>query len=177
MAHNQHLEPTVNLGYGDVINAATRWDPEGRPVWLTIEDQPKGINFPTLFVCANESSIVRPQVQLAAGHIEWRRGADGQWLPGLSISEFGTTLRAVAVRVLGSLTTNEVRQLLEHDTFMPYGEALAIDPDMEVFGRETIEGLTATPRIPTAYDVPADLSMVGDPSPYLRPNNHAVSTS
>jgi hypothetical protein len=167
MTHSKHLEAAVNLGYGDVINAATKWDAEGQPIWLTVQDQPKEIGFPTLFVCADGSSKTQPQTQLSAGHVEWRMQADGQWLPGLPLFEFGTTLRAVAVRVLGTIATDEVRTLLEQDTFMPYGKELTIDPEMVVFGRETIDTLTNMPRIPTVYEVPADLSMLDDPSPYL----------
>jgi hypothetical protein len=171
MTRGVSLEATVNLGYGDVINAATAWDAKGQPIWLTIQDQPKEVGFPTLFVCANESSRVLPQLQLSAGHIEWRTQADGQWLPGLSISEFGTTLRAVAVRVLGTMATDEVRKLLEQDAFMPYGEKLTMDPEMEAFGRETIDIFTNTPRIPTVYEIPADLGMLDNPSPYLAQKN------
>jgi len=167
MTHNNHLETAVNLGYGDVINAAVEWDADGQPIWLTVAGQPQEIGFPTLFVCTNESSKIQPQTQLSAGHVEWRMQADGQWLPGLPLSEFGTTLRAAAVRVLGTIATNEVRKLLEQDTFTPYGNELSMDPEMKAFGEETIDIFTNTPRTPTVYSVPADLSMLDDPSPYL----------
>lgn len=108
MSHKDQLVSAVRLGYGDVINMAYEWEDDGRPAWVMSD----GLYMPTPYVCANDEPQEKPFNVVYAGSVNLRQGSDGIWEPDLYAYGYGSTVPAVAVRVLGTLATDTMQELL-----------------------------------------------------------------
>lgn len=93
-----HLPQGVVLGYGDVIRQAYGFDRIGKPAWenevLVIDGM--SANAGTTYVGVGRSAVRKQDQQ-------------GNWLPQLN---WAGTERPVAVQVFGTLSLNEMRELV-----------------------------------------------------------------
>jgi hypothetical protein len=161
MSYEGELEPAVRLGYGDVINVAYEWQDNGLPMWV-MSDHDLKAQMPALYVCANDEPQQSPLNVLYAGSVKLRRDSDGFWEPNLYAYGFGSTVPAVAVRVLGTLASNTMQELLGRNIHY-----LADRPELYERELSRINKASTQARRPNIYAVLADLSLIEDPRPYL----------